>query len=731
MTTHVFPGLGCVPLINYLAALGVAKGISEQADPAARFGWRDGVFHMDTEVEDVAEFFVQDFVPTPVFSPWNGGSGFGAKDKTPLEYIQILESSTAHRLAPYRNTLAVIRSLLIAKSEKAWTKERFVQELRNRLPDDALPWTDASVVLTAKKTEYPPILGTGGNDGRLDFSTNVHQRLKDVLPELGAEPERSWAWMQDLLWGRSTEKLLAASVGQGDPVGAGTPGSSAFGSADAMVNPWGFILMVEGAMLFAASVAKRLGEQNSRVAIPFTVSSSPDGPIPGSAQEEGRGELWAPLLESVTLTELRQVFEEARVSWDGGTASSAVSMYAAVRSFGVNRGISAFQRFGFLKRNGLAFVAVPLDHVKVEARPEVVMAREPLRRARTFHKASGVASKTAARRFDASVTAFVRDPEWWNGIAMLRAQTELELTALRSRKNREELGHPSKLVPANAVIPVCQELFLKSPEARIAAGIASATFLPPTASQQGGGSGGQPIRRLLVGADPKNPKDPIDPEVMVPGLGVRPTVDVLADLVVWLAQHPGEDTHLARGWLPFLSHRYLVPWTDIHAWVGGLLDDDLVTHHLLAFLAVDWSRRKDVDTVASAGECLFLDPTLAILQALASRSVRVRGTASDATGVAVGLEPSWPLQLRADRVADVHRAASGVINRGTIRLPWAEETDIQVHTHSTRMSQPGLGPRILAALAAPSKPWALRRSAPEVENTESYETTDLYEGALQ
>ena len=728
MTTHVFPGLGCVPLINYLAALGVAKGISEQADPAARFGWRNGVFHMDTEVEDVAEFFVRDFVPTPVFSPWNAGSGFGKKDKTPLEYIRILESSTAHRLAPYRNALAVIRSLLIAKSEKGWTKERFVQELRNRLPDDALPWTDASVVLTAKKTEYPPILGTGGNDGRLDFSTNVHQRLKDVLPELGAKPERSRAWMQDLLWGRSTEKLLAASVGQGDPVGAGTPGSSAFGSADAMVNPWGFILMVEGTMLFAASVAKRLGEQNSRVAIPFTVSSSPDGPIPGSANEEGRGELWAPLLESVTLTELRQVFEEARVSWDGGTASSAVSMYAAVRSFGVNRGISAFQRFGFLKRNGLAFVAVPLDHVKVKARPEVVMAKKPLRRARTFHKASGVASKTAARRFDASVTAFVRDPEWWNGIAMLRAQTELELTALRSRKNREELGHPSKLVPANAVIPVCRELFLNSPEARIAAGIASATFLPPTTSQQGGGSGGQPIRRLLVGADPK---DPIDPEVMVPGLGARPTVDVLADLVVWLAQHPGEGTRLARGWLPFLSHRYLVSWIDIHAWVGGLLDDDLVTHYLLAFLAVDWSGGNYMDNVTPDGECLFLDPTLAILQALASGSVRVRGTAPDATGVVVGLEPSWSLQLRADRVADVHRAASGVINRGTISLSRTGETDIQVHTHSARISRPGLGPRILAALAAPSKPWALKRSAPEVENTEPYETTDLYEGALQ
>ena len=116
MTTHVFPGLGCVPLINYLAALGVAKGISEQVDPAARFGWRDGVFHMDTEVEDVAGFFVRDFVPTPVFSPWNAGSGFGENDKTPLKYIRVMESSTATRLAPYRNALAVIRSVLAAKS---------------------------------------------------------------------------------------------------------------------------------------------------------------------------------------------------------------------------------------------------------------------------------------------------------------------------------------------------------------------------------------------------------------------------------------------------------------------------------------------------------------------------------------------------------------------------------------------------------------------------------------
>jgi len=105
---------------------------------------------------------------------------------------------------------------------------------------------------------------------------------------------------------------------------------------------------------------------------------------------------------------------------------------------------------------------------------------------------------------------------------------------------------------------VCRELFLNIPEARIAAGIASATFLPPGASQQNEESGGQPIRRLLVGADPKNPKDPINPEVMVPGFGARPTVDVLADLMVWLAQHPGENPRLALAMLVVSSANVLL-----------------------------------------------------------------------------------------------------------------------------------------------------------------------------
>lgn len=191
MTAHVLPGPRCVPLINYLAVLRVAKGVPEQASPAARLDWRVGVFHMDTEVGDITEFFVRDFTPTPAFSPWNAGSGFDEKDKTPLKYIRTLKPSTTTGFTSYRDTFAVVRLALIVKSGKGRPKERPMQELRDQLPDDTLLWMGANVVLTAKETEYPPIPGIRENDGRLDFSTNVHQRLINVLSEFGTEPERS------------------------------------------------------------------------------------------------------------------------------------------------------------------------------------------------------------------------------------------------------------------------------------------------------------------------------------------------------------------------------------------------------------------------------------------------------------------------------------------------------------------------------------------------------------
>ena len=240
MTTHRCPGLASTGLMTYLAALGLAKVVGEQADPAVRFGWTGETFVLHTTVPDPVHFLVSGYRPTPVVSPWNGGSGFGAKDKSQRGFLERLHQSRGDRLALYRVTIEQALDVMGRREAAAgaWDKGRLVQELRNRLPDEALAWLDASVVLTLDLTKpvFPPLIGTGGNDGRLDYSSNFHQRLIDVLPDLGAAPRTSEGWARDLLTGQTTVKLQSAAVGQFDPLGAGGPGSSVFGSADSRVN---------------------------------------------------------------------------------------------------------------------------------------------------------------------------------------------------------------------------------------------------------------------------------------------------------------------------------------------------------------------------------------------------------------------------------------------------------------------------------------------------------------
>ena len=167
------------------------------------------------------------------------------------------------------------------------------------------------------------------------------------------------------------------AIGQFDPAGAGGPGSSRFGAADSLVNPWGYVLLVEGALLFAASAARRNQYAAGRAAIPFTVAASPDGSASGAAGEESRGEVWVPVwTREFTLAEIRQLFAEARASWRGRPARRAVDFYAATRTLGVARGINKFTRYGLQRRNGLAFAAVPLARIDVREKPEVQLAAD-------------------------------------------------------------------------------------------------------------------------------------------------------------------------------------------------------------------------------------------------------------------------------------------------------------------------------------------------------------------
>ena len=153
--------------------------------------------------------------------------------------------------------------------------------------------------------------------------------------------------------------------------------------AGSRVNPWDFVLMIEGALLFAGSVARRLGvATSSRAVFPFAVDSVAVGYGSATASEEttdgSRAELWLPLWDApATFGEVRHLFAEGRAQFGRRQARNAVEFALAVNLLGVSRGVTAFARYGFLKRNGLAFLAAPLGRVPVTPRPTARLLDDP------------------------------------------------------------------------------------------------------------------------------------------------------------------------------------------------------------------------------------------------------------------------------------------------------------------------------------------------------------------
>ena len=127
--------------------------------------------------------------------------------------------------------------------------------------------------------------------------------------------------------------------------------------------------MIEGALLFAATSVRRLESSGDGALVyPFCVRQTGVGyaSATGADESEARCEMWLPLWERpVSLPELRAIFGEGRAQVRGRPARNGVDFAQAVVTLGVDRGISAFQRYGFQVRNGLSYFATPLERLVV------------------------------------------------------------------------------------------------------------------------------------------------------------------------------------------------------------------------------------------------------------------------------------------------------------------------------------------------------------------------------
>lgn len=410
MHVHRLGGATPAPLAHYLKALGILRILATQRDPSARGWWKDEAFHLATSLDEEAlvAFWMRDYAPSPITSPWNKGSGFLTKGDAAALGLDAIARGAAARLGPLRRGIAEARAMIaelseadaavrkikdeakakglskaakdklrsdpsfkrrLAEAERRFKalKENQIPAFRMRWRGDQLRWMSAAVVLPDgdDKPAYPSLLGTGGNDGRLDFTKNLYDRLGALFDfETGEPRDATRDFVRAGLFGEPTRALVGdAPTGQFLPGTAGGANSSTAPMGGSFVNPFDFVLALEGALLFTAHVSKRL-EANTRAsaAAPFAVRSAASGYGSAALSDEGpRGEQWMPLWgQPSSLDEVEKLFAEGRSRFGDGPAREPLEFARAVRRLGTARGVQSFQRFAFIERNGQSNLAVPI-----------------------------------------------------------------------------------------------------------------------------------------------------------------------------------------------------------------------------------------------------------------------------------------------------------------------------------------------------------------------------------
>ncbi len=480
------------PLMSYLKAIAVLRLLSEQVHSQVVASWRNDTFVLRSGLtaDQLLTFFAGDYVPTPIVGPWAGGSGFfGNDDRTTVDTIA---RSSVSRLAPYRAVIEEVRSILVShgitKKPSEDTKEDLLRIYRRRLPDSFIQWMDSVLVLKDEGQSFPPLLGTGGNDGRLDFTRNFMDRLIDLGFDIEQAmlPDKlkrlSKRFLANSLFGEPCPDLLFSAVGQFDPGGVGGPNAGQGMDARSRVNPWDFILMLEGALVMAGALSRRMGASGRGKAVfPFTVSASQtgDGGMDRSDAGAARGEIWMPLWSRFAgLSEIRLVFSEGRAEVAGRQCRNGVELAQAVAGLGVDRGLSSFVRYGFLNRSGKAFLATPLGRFDVTWRPQIDHLREIERfgwldafRRACSDKNTPSRFTSALRRLDAAIMDYCRygGVSFFSSIFRALGRIERELALL---PGRPIAGREVRPVPflSPEWITACDD---GTPEFRIAVALAS------------------------------------------------------------------------------------------------------------------------------------------------------------------------------------------------------------------------------------------------------------------
>lgn len=375
------PLQGCTPepLMGYLKALGLLRIVSDQADHAARGRWQNGYFVLSSHLdeENLLQFLLHGYEPAPIVVPWSGEDYFKVSpepastlySKTPTgsAVIEAVLLTTSNRLERYRRAVrdaltALSRSGICAKGEmNQQSKPRYFAALRALASEDLLPWIDAAAMVDDAGVTFSGMLGSGGgSDGNTHFSDNYMQNLFEMLPDFdclrssGSRSvlQESEALLRNTLFGHFTKALVPNRTSSLFDAGAVGGANATQGmTRDPLGNPWGFILALEGTLLFAGAVSRRmLPGGKARAAFPFQVRARSTGLDSLTQPEENGRELWLPIWERpASYREIAFLLREGRADVARRSAINGVDMARAAVGLGVDRGIRAFYRISVVK----------------------------------------------------------------------------------------------------------------------------------------------------------------------------------------------------------------------------------------------------------------------------------------------------------------------------------------------------------------------------------------------
>ena len=711
---------GCMPspLMSYLKALGVLRLVGEQEDPAARGWWSEDVFWLRSKLDgdSLVEFFLKRYHPTPIVAPWAGGSGFFSKDNK--EAVDALSTGGSPRTREYVQTIQLARRVIgeegIQGKPKDEEKHRLIRKLRNVLPDAVITWMDAAMVLSQEGQIFAPLLGTGGNDGRLDFTQNFMQRLVKLGLHVDSPASlESRSWLANALYARPT-RLTTASVGQFAPGRTGGANATQGMERGSIDNPWDFVLMLEGAIMLAGAAVRRLGTTGSaQASFPFTVRAVAAGFDASSLGDElgSRGELWLPTWgRPAPAQEITCLFGESRVEVSGRPASDGTDFARAVASLGIDRGLKDFTRFTFLKRSGKAFLATPIGRFTVTDRGDVALLSEIDPWLRKFRRACRV--KDTAPRF---VRALNQIDSAIIDLCRSRGSASLEKLLVALGKMERELANGERFRSKEKIPPIM--------------GLSAAW-------RSGADDGSPEFRVALALASMRDPEErigplrvnlePIDWRKRHPAWAEseRCTVWNAADLPTNLLNTlqrrmmDGERANCAN--MPLLSP-FMVSLDTVAAFIAGELDDQRIEESLWGLLLVDPSQPRGEGRARGVGprDPVVLPREYALLKLLflpgpitAERrgdGVLWRYARSWEARVTIHPEPRVLPLLRAGRLGEACRIAAGRLRlSGLSPMPGPTSAGVvRDGEWSEQAFNYRRGQRLAAALLIPISPPAL------------------------